>query len=138
MICIYLTLIHENFWPHGAYTTIYIAHRNPGTITNVLLRINGSISKCCYGYKRSCNRKIRLENARLLHLLTKNKQEDEKMIYRELVKETQGSHTNDYTKLVNIIFDKETEIIRIENQVYDADVDVDKYCQLAEELYLKF
>lgn len=67
-----------------------------------------------------------------------NKQEDEKMIYRELVKETQGSHTNDYTKLANIIFDKETEIIRIENQVYDADVDVDKYCQLAEELYLKF
>lgn len=67
-----------------------------------------------------------------------NKQEDEKMIYRELVKETQGSQTNDYTKLANIIFDKETETIRIENQVYDADVDVDKYCQLAEELYLKF
>ena len=59
-------------------------------------------------------------------------------VYRELVKETQGSHTNDYTKLANIIFDKETDTIRIENQVYDADVDVDKYCQLAEELYLKF
>lgn len=64
-----------------------------------------------------------------------NKKEDAAHIYRELVKETLGSRTNDYKKLANIIFDKETETMYCENEVYDADVDVREYCRRAMELY---
>lgn len=67
-----------------------------------------------------------------------NRHEDDNYIYRELVKETQGSRTNEYLKLANIIFDKQTETVRVENCVYDADVDVDAYCRQAEELFLQF
>lgn len=38
-----------------------------------------------------------------------NKKEDAAHIYRELVKETLDSKTNNYKKLANVIFDKETE-----------------------------
>lgn len=64
-----------------------------------------------------------------------NKKEDATHIYRELIKETMNSRTNDYKKLANIIFDKETETIYCENEVYDADVDVQEYCRRAMELY---
>lgn len=67
-----------------------------------------------------------------------NKQEDDNYIYRELVKETQDSRTNDYQKLANIIFDKRTETMFVENQVFDSDVDVGMYCRQAEELFLQF
>ena len=64
-----------------------------------------------------------------------NKKEDAVHIYRELVKETMNSRTNDYKKLANIIFDKETETMYCENEVYDPDVDVREYCRRAMELY---
>ncbi len=43
--------------------------------------------------------------------------------------------TNSYRKLANIIFDKETETVFCENEVYDPDVDVGEYCRRATELY---
>lgn len=64
-----------------------------------------------------------------------NKREDATHIYRELVKETLGSRTNEYKKLANISFDKETEIMYCENETHDADVDVSEYCRRAMELY---
>lgn len=64
-----------------------------------------------------------------------NKTEDTTHIYRELVKETMNSRTNEYKKLANIIFDKETETIYCDNKVYDVDVDVQEYCRRAMELY---
>ena len=64
-----------------------------------------------------------------------NKKEDAAHIYRELVKETLNSRTNEYKKLANIIFDKESETIYCDNEVYDADVDVREYCLRAVELY---
>ncbi len=67
-----------------------------------------------------------------------NKKEDARHIYRELIKETLQSQTNEYKKLANIIFDKETETVYADNQVFDADVDVDCYCQQAIELYHRF
>lgn len=56
-------------------------------------------------------------------------------IYRELVKETLNSKTNEYKKLANIIFDKETETVYFDNEVYDADIDVYEYCRKAVEMY---
>lgn len=67
-----------------------------------------------------------------------NTYENGDIISRELVKETQGSRTNEYQKIANIVFDKQTETIRVENRVYDVDIDVDKYCRQAEELFLQF
>lgn len=64
-----------------------------------------------------------------------NKKEDATHIYRELVKETLGSRTNEYQKLANIIFNKETETMYCENETYDTDVDVSEYCRRALELY---
>ena len=67
-----------------------------------------------------------------------NKKEDAKYITRELVKETLNSRTNEYKKLANICFDKENEIVIVENEVYDSDVDVRDYCLKAEELYERY
>ena len=67
-----------------------------------------------------------------------NKKEDAKYITRELVKETLNSRTNEYQKLANICFDKENEIIFVENEVMDPDVDVHAYCQQAQELYVRY
>ena len=67
-----------------------------------------------------------------------NKKEDAKYITRELVKETLNSRTNEYQKLANICFDKENEIIFVENEVMDPDVDVHAYCQQAQEMYVRF
>ena len=65
-----------------------------------------------------------------------NKKEDAKYITRELVKETLNSRTNEYKKLANICFDKDNEIVIVENEVYDSDVDIRNYCLKAEELLL--
>ena len=67
-----------------------------------------------------------------------NKKEDENHIYRELVKETLGARTNDYTKLANLIFDKQTETVYTDNMVSDPEIDADAYCRRAEELFEQF
>lgn len=67
-----------------------------------------------------------------------NKKEDAKYITRELVKETLNSRTNEYKKLANICFDKDNEIVIVENEVYDSDVDIRNYCLKAEELYERY
>ena len=67
-----------------------------------------------------------------------NKKEDAKFITRELVKETLNSRTNEYKKLANICFDKENEVLFVENEVFDVDVDVRKYCLQAQEFYDRF
>ena len=67
-----------------------------------------------------------------------NKKENAKVITRELVKETPNSKTNEYKKLANICFDRENEVIFVENEIFDADIDVRKYCLQAQELYERF
>ena len=67
-----------------------------------------------------------------------NTKEDKDRISRQLVKETLGARTNDYTKLANIIFDKETETVYSENEIFDVDINVKAYCEQAQELYEKF
>ena len=67
-----------------------------------------------------------------------NKKEDATHIYRELVKETLNTRTNEYKKLANIVFDKETETLFHEDVVYDPDVDVDEYCRRALTLYERY
>lgn len=64
-----------------------------------------------------------------------NKKENATHIYRELVKETLNSRTNDYQKLANIIFDKDTETVYADDMVFDADVDVAEYCRRAITLF---
>lgn len=67
-----------------------------------------------------------------------NKKDNAQFITRELVKETPNSKTNEYKKLANICFDRENEVVFIENEIFDADVDVRKYCSLAQELYERY
>ena len=67
-----------------------------------------------------------------------NKKDNAQFITRELVKETPNSKTNEYKKLANICFDRENEVIFVENEIFDADVDVRKYCLQAQELYERF
>lgn len=67
-----------------------------------------------------------------------NKKDNAQFITREIVKETPNSKTNEYKKLANICFDKENEVIFVENEIFDADVDVRKYCSQAQELYERF
>lgn len=67
-----------------------------------------------------------------------NKKEDAQYIVRELVKETLNSKTNEYRKLANICFDRESETVFSENEVYDPDVDVLAYCRQAEEMFDRF
>ena len=66
-----------------------------------------------------------------------NTKEDKDRISHLLAKETLGEKTNDYTKLANIIFDRETETVYLENEVFDADVDVKAYCEQAQELIVR-
>ena len=66
-----------------------------------------------------------------------NTKEDKDRISRQLVKETLGARTNDYTKLANIIFDKETETVYSENGIFDADINVKAYCEQAQELIVR-
>ena len=65
----------------------------------------------------------------------KKETENAERICRELVKETLESRTNEYKKLANIIFDKQTETVYFENEVFDPDVDVTAYCEKARELF---
>ena len=67
-----------------------------------------------------------------------NKTDDARLIVRELVKETPNAKTNEYKKLANICFDRENEVLFVENEIVDADVDVRKYCLLAQELYDRY
>ena len=67
-----------------------------------------------------------------------NKKDNAKHIVRELVKETLNSRTNEYHKLANICFDKENELLYVENEETDPDVDVQAYCRQAETLYERF
>lgn len=67
-----------------------------------------------------------------------NKKENVKHITRELVKETMNSKTNDYKKIANICFDKETEQLFIENERYDPDVDAQEFYNKAVEMYDRF
>lgn len=67
-----------------------------------------------------------------------NKREDAAHIYRELVKETLDTRTNEYKKLANIVFDKGTETMFSESEVYDPEVDVQDYCQRALTLYERY
>lgn len=57
------------------------------------------------------------------------------IISRELVKETMNRQTNQYEKLANISFDKDTKLFRYDNLVFDPEVDAAKYCRQAEELF---
>ncbi len=57
------------------------------------------------------------------------------IISRELVKETLNRETNQYEKLANISFDKDSNIFNYDNLVYDSEVDAMKYCRQAEELF---
>lgn len=54
---------------------------------------------------------------------------------RELVKETLNQKTNQYEKMANISFDKNSHLFSYENLVYDCEVDAAKYCRRAEELF---
>ena len=54
------------------------------------------------------------------------------------MKETLNARTNEYKKLANIVFDKETETMFSEDEVYDPDVDVAEYCQRALTLYERY
>ena len=67
-----------------------------------------------------------------------NKKEDAVHIYRELVKETLNARTNEYKKLANIVFDKETETMFSEDEIYDPEVDVQEYCRRALALYERY
>lgn len=67
-----------------------------------------------------------------------NKKEDAAYIYRELVKETLNTRTNEYKKLANIVFDKKTETMFSESEAYDPDVDVQEYCRRALTLYERY
>jgi len=64
-----------------------------------------------------------------------NQRTEKDQISRELVKETLGETTNMYRKLANIFLDKNTEHVRFENVGWDPQMDVDKYCARAAELF---
>ena len=67
-----------------------------------------------------------------------NKQDASDIICRELVKETLDSTTNNYKKLANIAFKRETEEMYYDNLDFDADIDVQSYCEQALTLYERF
>ena len=58
-----------------------------------------------------------------------------RVLPRELVKETLNRETNQYEKLANISFDKESGLFSYDNLAYDSDVDAAAYCRRAEELF---
>lgn len=57
------------------------------------------------------------------------------VISRELVKETMNRQTNQYEKLANISFDKDSQLFSYDNLAFDPEVDAAKYCRQAEELF---
>ena len=58
-----------------------------------------------------------------------------RVLSRELVKETLNRETNQYEKLANISFDKESGFFSYDNLSYDSDVDAAAYCRKAEQLF---
>ena len=64
-----------------------------------------------------------------------NKQDTSDIICRELVKETLDSTTNNYKKLANIAFKRETEEMFYDNTEYDPEIDAAQYCERALTLY---
>ena len=58
-----------------------------------------------------------------------------RVLSRELVKETLNRETNQYEKLANISFDKESGLFGYDNLAYDSDVDAAAYCRRAGELF---
>ena len=58
-----------------------------------------------------------------------------RVLSRELVKETLNRETNQYEKLANIRFNKESGLFSYDNLAYDSDVDAAAYCRRAEELF---
>jgi gamma-glutamylcyclotransferase (GGCT)/AIG2-like uncharacterized protein YtfP len=64
-----------------------------------------------------------------------NKRTEKGKIGRELVKETLNGSTNDYKKLANIVYDRETDAIEVYNGEYDWDVDTMKHLNRAQELF---
>ena len=57
------------------------------------------------------------------------------ILSRELVKETLNRHTNQYEKLANISYDKDSQIFSYDNLAYDSQIDAMAYCRRAEELF---
>lgn len=67
-----------------------------------------------------------------------NRQDTAKVICRELVKETLNSTTNNYKKLANIAFNRETEEMYYDNLEYDCDVSAQGLCGQALTLFERF
>ncbi len=64
-----------------------------------------------------------------------NRKSAKGVMSRELVKETMHSQTNQYEKLANISFDKDSYLFSYDNLAYDSEVDAAQYCRKAEELF---
>lgn len=68
----------------------------------------------------------------------RDNESNDRQISRELVLETLGSKTNEYTKLANLYFDRRTESFRWDNGYYGSWAAPDKYCARAEDLFEKY
>jgi hypothetical protein len=64
-----------------------------------------------------------------------NQRTSPNVISRELVKETLNRQTNQYEKLANISYDKDSGLFSYDNLSYDSEIDPLQYCQRAEELF---
>lgn len=64
-----------------------------------------------------------------------NRRISDSVISRELVKETMHQETNQYEKLANISYDKDSQIFSYDNLAYDSQIDTMAYCRRAEELF---
>lgn len=64
-----------------------------------------------------------------------NRRISDSVISRELVKETMHQETNQYEKLANISYDKDSQIFSYDNLAYDSQIDAMAYCRRAEELF---
>jgi len=64
-----------------------------------------------------------------------NKRTDKNVISRELILETLGENTNKHKKLANINFNIETNQFYCRNFDFSCGIDVNKYCNWAEELF---
>ena len=76
-----------------------------------------------------------LGTQQLYDIYCRDNRRSDGILYRELVKETKNRETNQYQKLANISYDKDSNFFWYDNLAYDADVDPLKYCQQAEELF---
>lgn len=64
-----------------------------------------------------------------------NRRTGDSIISRELVKETMHQDTNQYMKLANISYDRESQLFSYDNLAYDSHIDAMAYCHRAEELF---